>query len=325
MTAQFRKITAPTFQPVEEKKKKKKKKRVGVTESAAASVEPPAPTTAPSTDLTPPACVATAPRPDLTPTEPNPDPAPAAIPSHRPDELSGLPDQSELAIEPPKDDAESATLETHMPATEEPLAEPAATSAGVEEEDDIFGGVGEYSFHVSDDDSDSDTETGAKQPQPKTVNSERPAEPIVRAKPGKSWFADDAEEEAHKSSSLLDDILKKTSEALPGDARPDRSGSASPEADSAPMRLQPLSTSALPSAKELLALDQEAEKLAKKRASKAKWRAAQGLPAQAKDDDEDYDDEGQRRWDKTDAGKEKQRLNRETQKLQSFMAKKAAH
>lgn len=198
-----------------------------------------------------------------------------------------------------------------------------------DDEDDIFGGVGEYSLHISDEDSDSDEETRTKPSKPKQVKREKSAEPVIRAKPGKSWFADDEpQQEDGGGSSVLADILKKTAKDAHSDEaqRLARSRSGSPEDDGAPMRLQPLATSALPSAKELLAMDQEAEKLAKKRANKAKWRAAQGLPAQANnDDDDDYDDDGKRRWDKGDEGKEKQRLNRETQKLQSFMAKKAAH
>jgi hypothetical protein len=89
-------------------------------------------------------------------------------------------------------------------------------------------------------------------------------------------------------------------------------------------RLQPLASSAGPSARDLLAADKAAQALEKKRARKAKWRAKQGLAPQSNENGDDDDDEGPRglaRIRENDA-QEKMKLNRETQKLQAYMSKK---
>lgn len=221
---------------------------------------------------------------------------------------------------------------------------PNATETVDDEDDDIFGGVGDYSFHISDDDDSDSEEDDAEKPRarPETSSTSRKdrdhtqsglSDSVVRTKQSKSWFSNVEPEETGPSVPVPSGTATRDSLAATDGARPpspshrqyngerarSRSASASPEPIG---RLQPLSSSAVPSARDLLAMDEEAEKLENKRSKKAKWRAQQGLPTQTRDDDGEDEDEQRSRNDRQEAGAEKQRLNRETQKLEAFMNKK---
>jgi IK cytokine len=187
---------------------------------------------------------------------------------------------------------------------------------GSESEDDIFGGVGDYELGIgSDSSSEEDDEDKPKKP----LKRERvPEMNPLTAKKGKGWFGDDEEEDL-STRSMLPDILRATRPAESSAVGSQRGLSRSPSpGDGTLRRLQPLSSSRLPSAKELLELDAAATADEKKRERKAKWRAKQGLPSQGGQED---DDEDTRRSEKDREGDEKRKLNRETQQLQNYMAK----
>jgi hypothetical protein len=77
----------------------------------------------------------------------------------------------------------------------------------------------------------------------------------------------------------------------------------------------------VPSAKELLEMDAIANKADEKRANKAKWRRAQGLAAQEGAGDNDDDGGG----NKNRLGQElteQQKMRRDQQRLEAYMAKK---
>lgn len=195
-----------------------------------------------------------------------------------------------------------------------------------EDDDDIFGGVGMYDNPLDDSDSDSDDgeETNDKVHAP-AGHSER-APPIARARQGKGWFDDAPEEEQH-----IADPLAGMFSNIAGDGGGSNSRTRGDQSDSdddddegnihKPLpRLQGLSSSALPSAKDLLALDAAASAADKRREKKAKWRAKQGLAAQDADGVDDEGEEGGGRKEKS--MDEKQRLNKEVQQLSAYMEKK---
>ncbi|WVQ94789.1 hypothetical protein IAU59_001871 [Kwoniella sp. CBS 9459] len=93
------------------------------------------------------------------------------------------------------------------------------------------------------------------------------------------------------------------------------SRSPSPEYDGPrATKLQPLSSSAIPSLKNFLEADSEASKADQKRMNKAKWRAAQGLPAQEGGAEMLHDGKG-------GGMNEKQKANRDYQLLMNKMNK----
>lgn len=197
--------------------------------------------------------------------------------------------------------------------------QPQAPAAIDSDEEDIFGGVSDYEMDLG-----SDSESDAEKTRPPKPASESRAQPSLPPKKGKGWFGDEDEEqeEAKLSDSMLPNILRTTK---PADESAQRLPSRSPSPEDGTLRpLQPLSSSKLPSAKELLAMDKAAEADEKRREKKAKWRAKQGLAAQ---DGAGGDDDGDTRGDrgKTDKEKEieeKRKLHVETQRLEAYMTKK---
>jgi IK cytokine len=217
------------------------------------------------------------------------------------------------------------------PAPPQPPAVLAGESEDDEVEEDIFGGVGEYELNIgSEDEDEQGSPRKARSPTPATPGEEQQAE---AAKPRRNWFGDAEGEEEQPVVSLAGSSRQRSGSpahrAVPRQST-SRSPSPSDEEEgnqgtsrSLP-RLQPLASSAGPSARDLLAADKAAQALEKKRARKAKWRAKQGLAPQSNENGDDDDDEGPRglaRIRENDA-QEKMKLNRETQKLQAYMSKK---
>lgn len=207
--------------------------------------------------------------------------------------------------------APAALSATPAPAA---LPKPVAVPAPVldSDEEDIFGGVSDYEMDLG---SDSDDE-GAKPVKPKTA----PDAPAVTTKKGKGWFGDEEEEEqAAPSDSMLPSILRST-KAVDDSAQRMASRSPSPE-DGTLRRLQPLTSSRVPSAKQLLAMDKAAAENEKRREKKAKWRAKQGLTAQ-EGAGEDDGRGGDQETEKERENAEKNKLHVEQQRLEAYMNKK---
>ncbi|KAF4592937.1 hypothetical protein EYR38_008643 [Pleurotus pulmonarius] len=127
---------------------------------------------------------------------------------------------------------------------------------------DIFEGVGEYEgIDLGDDDEDGEHHASPKPGE----------EPPISVRPG-GWFAgEDGQSSALPQDSqppplpIVDVPLKRQDEA-------EEDG----EVEEAPLRLQPLESSALPSIKDFLAMDEAAGKDAKRRKRKEKKKAGGG-------------------------------------------------
>lgn len=142
----------------------------------------------------------------------------------------------------------------------------------VDEEFDIFAGAGEYKGLGVDSDSDSDS--GEKPSRSRRSSPRRSAEPDPSALPPtrRGWFDDEPEPEA------------TTTPAAPPGPRIAKSRSRSPaheveegeEEEESVARLAPLASSALPSIKDFLAMDEEAEKQEQRRARKEKKKGKGG-------------------------------------------------
>jgi hypothetical protein len=121
---------------------------------------------------------------------------------------------------------------------------------------------------------------------------------------------------------MLPSILRTTRLSENGRDTAARLPSRSPSPEDGTLRpLQPLASSKLPSAKDLLARDKAAEADEKRRERKAKWRAKQGLAAQD-DNQGDDEDRDRRKTDKDKEADEHRKLNKEAQQLEAYMAKK---
>lgn len=139
---------------------------------------------------------------------------------------------------------------------------------------------------------------------------------VVKKSRGK-WF-DDGEDDGPAPIASS----SKPVASVPSRHARSRSGSLSrsPSPEPTHIRLVGLSSSALPSASELLALDKAAEAAEKRKEKKAKWRAKQGLSKQ--DDGGDDEDEEGGGWRGKEEKEGKGKDNREAQRLTAYMAKK---
>lgn len=143
------------------------------------------------------------------------------------------------------------------------LRQPIQPELEEEDEFDIFAGAGEYKGMDlgSDDDSDEGSATGHERP-PRPGPTVASAEG-VSAPPRKGWFDDDAKAEAPGP------------EASPPSPPPASQPAPVPEAgmeaeEEELVRLAPLNTSAMPSIRDFLAMDEAAEKEEKRKARKEK-------------------------------------------------------
>ncbi|KAJ7601024.1 hypothetical protein C8J56DRAFT_911885 [Mycena floridula] len=138
------------------------------------------------------------------------------------------------------------------PVNDEPVvAEPEPQSSVPVEDFDIFEGAGEYEGVNLDDDEGEGSDTGTRPLEP----TEQPV--ASSSKPGR-WFLDDEPEPPPP-------LPAPSSNSKPPPTKEDED-----EEEELPMRLVPLASSALPSIKELLALDKAAGSSNKKRKRKDK-------------------------------------------------------
>jgi hypothetical protein len=303
------------------KKKKKKKQSMSAATASALMPPPPLPPRQPGLTIT-------SDKADMPPPPPLIDPNEAYRPTRSPTPPE-VDDWRSQPAEPLKSSASvahtaSPPLVSKPPESEIELVSSVQSAAVPQldsEDEDIFGGVGDYEMDLG---SDSDEDESAEKSSKEASASEARINPAATiGKKGKGWFGDEEEEESAPVDSMLPSILRTT--RLPTSNQGEstqRLSSRSPSPEDGPMRpLQPLSSSKLPSAKELLAMDKAAEADEKRREKKAKWRAKQGLAVQD-GNDEDDEDRGRGKTEKEKDSEEKRKQNREAQQLEAFMAKK---
>lgn len=225
-----------------------------------------------------------------------PTPPPLVIPtSSRP---INRPSASAVNLPPPQQPSEPPSRK---------LAKPLIVAALDDDDNDIFGGVGEYEGDLG---SDSDDETKPSASKSAGVQGERDGPAPV---PTVNWF------KTGRTPSPPPEAPSKilTAASLKGKER-DTSGTTADDADSAEhgpqlsrfpspeevTRLVPLSGT---SARDLLARAEEAEAAAVRRSNKAKWRQSQGLSKQADDDDDAEGGQGNWRAKEKDQDDHKRR------------------
>ncbi|KAH9852649.1 RED-like protein N-terminal region-domain-containing protein [Lenzites betulinus] len=187
---------------------------------------------------------------------------------------------------PPREDgADEAGPSTSAPATTEAPAKPAPAPEPepVDEDFDIFADAGEYTGVDLGDDSDSDGGAGAGAAGAPPEEGEVP-----EARPRK-WLTT-SDDERELAAPRVSPPPTRSNGSPSGSASPGRraggrgkspavaveDGEMDEEDEERPMRLQPLASSALPSIKDLLAMNDETEKAEKRRARKEKKKAGGG-------------------------------------------------
>ncbi|OBZ74055.1 Protein Red [Grifola frondosa] len=189
-----------------------------------------------------------------------------------------------------------------------PAPEPEPESADYDF--DIFAGAGEYTGVDLGDDSESeggqsDVERRARSPG-SHIEGANDGPQEHSPQPRGNWFAP-AEDAALPP--VVDDMQEPT---LARAMVEEGEGEEDEEETGGPVRLQPLASSVLPSIKDLLALDEEADKTKKRRARKEKKRGGGGA-------------EGKVDKAKVDKAKvDKAKVDRDYQRLKAYTEKKAA-
>ncbi|KAJ3771186.1 hypothetical protein FB446DRAFT_789849 [Lentinula raphanica] len=166
----------------------------------------------------------------------------------------------------------NAPLQLHEPEEPEPT-----------EEFDIFAGVGEYEgVGVGDDDDD---ESGGEENEKKTGKNDELFSSSLR--PGQ-WFATDEQMDSGPppSPKTTSDVVDEPPQPGPSNSKssliPDEERELASDEEQ-PIRLVPLSSSTLPSIKELLAIDEAAEAAEKKHKRKNKKKGGEGAGAKKLD------------------------------------------
>jgi len=321
--SRFKKIITANPAGGEAGGKKKKKKKQAMSAATASALMPPPPPPPRQPGLT-----ITSDKADMPPPPPLVDPKEAYRPTRSPtppeiDDWRSQPAKPLEIIPTPSNTAPPPLVLKASESETEPVTsvQPSVVPQLDSDDEDIFGGVSDYEMDLG---SDSDDDEIAEKPSKEPSAIEARVNPAaVIGKKGKGWFGDEEEEESAPVDSMLPSILRTTRPPTTDQGESSqRLSSRSPSPEDGPMRpLQPLSSSKLPSAKELLAMDKAAEADEKRREKKAKWRAKQGLAAQD-GNDEDDEDRGRGKTDKEKDSEEKRKQNREAQQLEAFMAKK---
>ncbi|THH27747.1 hypothetical protein EUX98_g6447 [Antrodiella citrinella] len=150
----------------------------------------------------------------------------------------------------------NVVVKATKPVTPAPEPEP--------EDFDIFADAGEYNgLDLGDDD---DEEEG-EQPDKPSENEEEAAPPLKG-----NWFAEEEEGQVSAPGPPADSNNKPVSPHEEGER--DEEGEEDDDEPQAPMRLVPLASSSIPSIKDILAMDDAAQKEQKRRAKKEKKKAA---------------------------------------------------
>lgn len=170
----------------------------------------------------------------------------------------------------------AAAEENAAPSQQSTTKPPPPPPEPLDDDDDIFAGAGEYTgLDLGDDDDDEDA---ADKHAEKDMSDGELPEPAPRR-----WvdIDDPTPVLPRKSSSPSRAAASPSAAPPPRSASPDREREAEADAEEgeaeeedAPVRLQPLASSAVPSIRELLAMDEEVEKAEKRRARKEKKKGA---------------------------------------------------
>lgn len=168
-------------------------------------------------------------------------------------------------VEQDKTAAASSTESLKPVQPEQSSSAPAAPV--VDEDFDIFGDVEEYKgLEIDDEGSGEDQEKPAKRKpitEPSTESLDAPPPPLP-----KKWF-NDLNDESGPSVAGPSTLRSKSIEAQELEP-PEKEGGEEIEGPEEPVRLAPLASSTVPSIKDLLALDAQAEAAAKRKARKEK-------------------------------------------------------
>lgn len=235
--------------------------------------------------------------------------APPAVPvAAAPAEASASPAAGPSLSPPPPPPAAAAPAPA--PPAEKRFAKP-LVAASLSDDDDIFGGVGDYEAGEAGSDSDADDDGDAPGPSSSTKAAgaaqvaEDPPKPV-------NWFRTGRTPTPPPPAALSPKGKERAASAPANDAAdgadPREHASRSPSPEPV-MRLVPLSGT---SARDMLAAAEAAEAAAQRRSNKAKWRQSQGLAKQAGNEDEEDEDEGQGSWRAKDkeGTDDKRRLDR---------------
>lgn len=198
------------------------------------------------------------------------DPTAAAIPS-----ADGARRDVDMEVQPVEDAAMSQQPANPEPTTKAdpkpPVEEP------MEDEGDIFAGLGEYDVFAGLGGDDSDDSDVDEQPKLKSKPAEETSRsPLRRA----NWFDDEPEEGAAQSANSKPPAPVDEKRHSPGaehkrDHNHDMDDSQSEE-DEQPVRLQPLHSSAVPSIKDLLDTDSKSVKKRRPKKKKGKKKDGEG-------------------------------------------------
>lgn len=147
-----------------------------------------------------------------------------------------------------------------------PTAQPVPEPEPLDGEFDIFAGAGEYTGVDLGDDDESEGEISETEGK----RARTSATPDADAPPSRHWFETE-EEKAQRTSAS-----PPRSKSSPPEMIPEEREEGEEEEEEAPARLAALASSSIPSIRDFLAMDAEAEKAEKRRAKKEKKK--KGLP-----------------------------------------------
>ncbi|SCZ87536.1 BZ3500_MvSof-1268-A1-R1_Chr2-2g05002 [Microbotryum saponariae] len=139
---------------------------------------------------------------------------------------------------------------------------------------DIFGDAGEYKGLDTDSDDNDNHEATAARKEPTFEQTAAPPGNATAAVK-RSYFDDEEEDEDVERSTAPDSVTNLASSKQPAVKMTDSNaimGEGEEEEEQRPMRLQPLSKSAIPNVKELLAMDAAAEKEEKRKERKQHYQ-----------------------------------------------------
>ena len=188
--------------------------------------------------------------------------------------------KSARVIANPNQNTETRPVDTSP--ISKPTPEPEIESTNQDEDDDIFAGAAEYTGIELGDDEDEDNDNTTQQIRPDDISDTGVAQPAHGR-----WFATDEDALPRRKSSPPKSPIPKSTSPPSGRAHiPESREKREPQdqdmVEEAPMRLQPLVSSSVPSIRDLLAIDEEVEKAEKRKAKKEKRKEKIGLSAEGK-------------------------------------------
>ncbi|KAI0788741.1 RED-like protein N-terminal region-domain-containing protein [Abortiporus biennis] len=195
--------------------------------------------------------------------------------------------------QPSNDTSLTAAPSTHPPLTTQEETRPISTQVEpepIDEDFDIFAGAGEYEgIDLGSSDSESEAEGNkTRNTKGKENDHEEHEEPIPELPRKANWFDNSPSPSRSRSRSPPPEPSSTHQPPIPSSSKTrSRSGSPHPPLPAAdsdsedvhaggPVRLQPLTSSSIPSIREILAMDSEREKEEKRKARKEKNKNKKG-------------------------------------------------